>query len=239
MSTPSAPQEGTEPAAGDGGASGGPAYYRPGPSSGYYPQYPQNPFGPGSEGRPLPQFSAGYPATGGHEQVTYPYGGPFPAGTGPQFVGGPAPSRPRSMITALVLLLVPPVFFLVGGLAIALAPFDLNSLPPEAGVQQALAQSGLTAERLLSLMRIFGVVVAVLALLYAVLAVVSFVGKLGALVTLTVLTVLFDLFLLLTLVSAVANPAGAILPFLLLAASVAGVWLMFSGPVRAWFAAKR
>jgi len=240
VSTPSGPQEGTEPPAGDG-APGGPAYYRPGPSSGYYPQYPQNPFGPGSEGRPLPQFSAGHPAPARQEHVTYPYGGPFPAGTGPQFVGqsGPAPSRPRSMVTALVLLLVPPVFFLAGGLAIALVPFDLNALPPEAGVQQALAQSGLTAERLLSFMRIFGVVVAVLALIYGVLAVVSFVGKLGALVTLTVLTVLFDLFLLLTLLSAAANPAGAILPMILLATSVAGVWLMFSAPARAWFAAKR
>lgn len=235
MSTPSGPQDSTDPPPGGGGE--GPAYYRPGPSSGYYPQYPQNPFGPGSSGVP-PQYS--YRPGTGNENVTYPYGGPFPAGTGPQFVGDTAPAqRPRSMVTALVLLLVPPVFFLVAGLVLTLVPLDLDSFPPEAGVDQALAQSGLSEQQLLSAMRTFGVVVAVIAVLYAVLAVVSFMGRMGALVTLTVLTILFDLFLLLTLVSAAANPAGAILPVIVLATSVAGVWLMFTGPARAWFAAKR
>lgn len=240
MSTPSGPQDGTEPAAGDGAASSGPAYYRPGPSSGYYPQYPQNPYGPGSSGVP-PQFSAGYPAARPQENVTYPYGGPFPAGTGPQYAGrtGAPGGRPRNVVTAFVLLLVPPVLFLLVGLVLTLTPLTPDMIPPEAGIEEALAGSGLTMDQLLSAMRTFGAVLAVLALVYAALAVVAFLGKLGALITLTVLTVLFDLFWLLALVSSVANPLGAILPVIVLGTSVAGVALMFSAPARAWFAGQR
>ena len=238
MSTPSGPQDGTEPTAGDGGAPAGPAYYRPGPSSGYYPQYPQNPYGPGSSGVP-PQFGAGYPPPARQENVTYPYGGPFPAGTGPQYAGQAGATRPGSVVTALVLLLVSPALFLVVGLFLTLTPLTPDMFPPEAGIDEALRGSGLTMDQLLSALRTFGSVLALLALLYSVLAVVSFLGKLGALITLTVLTVLFDLFWLLALVSAAANPLGAILPVIVLATSVAGVWLMFSTSARAWFAAKR
>lgn len=239
MTTPPGPQDGPEPPAVDGGATpAGPAYYRPGPSSGYYPQYPQNPFGPGSSGVP-PQLS-GYPAARPQENVTYPYGGPFPAGTGPQWVGRSGrPDRPGNVVTALVLLLVAPVLFLVMGLALALTPLTPEMLPPEAGVDELVAASGITTEQLLSGLRAVGAVLAVLAVLYAVLAVVSFLGQLGALVALTVLTVLFDLFWLLALLSAATNPLGAILPVIVLGTSIAGVWLMFSTPARAWFAAKR
>ncbi len=240
MSTPSGPQDGTEPAVGAGGVPAGPAYYRPGPSSGYYPQYPQNPYGPGSSGVP-PQFSAGYPPAGRQENVTYPYGGPFPAGTGPQFAGqaGAAGKRPANVVTAFLLLLVPPALFLVVGLVLTLTPLTPDMFPPETGIAEALTASGLTMDQLLSAMRTFGAVLAVLAVLYAVLAVVSFLGKLGALITLTVLTALFDLFWLLALLSAATNPLGAILPVIVLGTSIAGVVLMFSAPARAWFAAKR
>ncbi len=239
MSTPSGPQDGAEPPTGDGGAPAGPAYYRPSPSSGYYPQYPQNPYGPGSTGVP-PQFSGGYPPAGGYEHVTYPYGGPFPAGTGPQYVGQSGPARrPGSVVTALALLLVAPVLFVVVGLVLTLMPLSPDMFPPEAGVEQALAGSGLTMEQLLSAMRTLGAVMAVLAVLYAVLAVVTFLGKMGALITLTVLTALFDLFWLVALVSAAANPVGAILPVIVLGTSIAGICLMFSASARAWFAAKR
>ncbi|WP_132428777.1 hypothetical protein [Pseudonocardia endophytica] len=238
MSTPSGPQDGTEPSAGDGGAApAGPAYYRPGPSSGYYPQYPQNPYGPGSSGVP-PQFAGGYPAA--RPQETYPYGGPFPAGTGPQYVGQTgATGRPRNVVTGFMFLLVSPALFIVVGLVLALAPLTPDMFPPETGIQEALTASGLTMEQLLSAMRTFGAVLAVLAVVYALLAVVSFLGKLGALITLTVLTVLFDLFWLLALLSAATNPIGAILPVIVLGTSIVGVTLMFSAQSRAWFAARR
>jgi hypothetical protein len=241
VSTPSGPTQ-DDSGAGDGGAApAGPAYYRPGPSSGYYPQYPQNPYGPGSSGVP-PQFAAGYPgpAPAPRPQETYPYGGPFPAGTGPQYVGqAGATSRPRNVVTGFMFLLVAPALFVVVGLVLTLAPLTPDMFPPEAGIQEALTASGLTMQQLLSAMRTFGAVLAVLAVVYAVLAVVSFLGKLGALITLTVLTVLFDLFWLLALLSAATNPVGAILPLIVLGTSIAGVTLMFSAQSRAWFAAKR
>ena len=240
MSTPTGPQDGTEPTAGDGGAPAGPAYYRPGPSSGYYPQDPQNPYGPGASGTP-PQFTGGYPAPRPPENVTYPYGGPFPAGTGPQHAGqaGAATRRPRTVVSGFLLLLVAPALFLVVGLVLTLTPLTPEMFPPETGIREALTASGLTMDQLLSAMRTFGAVLAVLAVLYAVLAVVSFIGKLGALITLTVLTVLFDLFWLLALLAAATNPVGAIVPVIVLGTSIVGVTLMFSAPARAWFAARR
>lgn len=213
-----------------------PAYYRPGPSSGYYPQYPQNPYGGGrTPSYAQPQY--GQPAVP-PQYGQAPYAQPGYGGAPGTGWAGPV-SRPPTMIVSLVLLLLAALPFLVGGLAVSIAPLTEEMFPPEAGLEQLQAQAGIGFAEIVSLFRTLGVVMAVLAAVYMVLAVVAFTGRAGARLALTVLTVLFGLFLLVALVGSLGNPLSLAVPLLVLVASVAGVALMFGAPAKAWFASRR
>lgn len=232
-------------------------YYRPGPSSGHYPQYPQNPYGGRPYGsHPYGQQVYGQPGTPaqapqpGYQQNPYPQAYPppqgqpagFPQQPGPDAWGRPQPGavlRPRSVTVALVLFLLPAALFLVGGLAMAFAPITPEMLSAQPQVDEALARSGLSMTQFLSFLRTAGAVVAFGAAVYALLAVVAYLGKFGALVGLTVLTVLFDLFWLVALLGSLAAPAGAVVPLLILLVSVGGLVLMYQAPAREWFTAQR
>lgn len=232
-------------------------YYRPGPSSGHYPQYPQNPYGgqaygqhpygqqlygqPGAPAQPPPA----YPQTYG-QQRSYPPPQDQPAGYPQQYGQDPygrpragAVRRPGSVRLALVLFLLPAALFLLGGLGLSFAPITPEMLSAQPQVDEALAQSGLTMTQFLSFIRTAGAIFAVAAVVYALLAVVAFLGKFGALVGLTVLTVLFDLFWLVALLGSLGDPIGALVPLVIIALSVGGLVLMYQGPARAWFSSLR
>ena len=248
---PSSPSEGdptpgTGAGTSDGQAGDAPVYYRPGPSSGHYPQYPQNPYGGQAYGNhPYGRQISGRPETtpapppAGYPQP-YPPSSPQPYGQAP--AGRPrdgAVPRPAPVTAALVLFLVPAALFLIGGLGLAFAPITPEMLSAQPEVDQALAQSGLSMTQFLSFVRTAGAIFAVGAAVYGLLAVVAWLGKFGALVGLTVLTAVFDLFWLVALLGSLGDPVGALVPLVVIALSVGGLVLMYQPPVRAWFTAQR
>ncbi|ANY07276.1 hypothetical protein [Pseudonocardia sp. HH130630-07] len=208
----------------DPGQQGAPQYYRPGPSSGTYPQYPQNPYPQGWTPGTAP---APYPSHGPVQ--------PSPAGLGPAPVR--KVPRPRQVVSALILLLASVLPFVVMGVTALFVTVD-DRLLDEAGVprdqiDQAMAQTGMTMEVLNQLFRVMGGIFVVLALAYAVLAVVAFLGRSGARLTLAILTGVYGLTLLLLMA---AMPLFAVL---VIAVAASGVTLLYSAPAREWYAARR
>lgn len=219
----------------DPGQHGAPRYYRPGPSSGTYPQYPQNPYPqgwtPGAAPAPYPQQAAPqWNATGGAGREAPPAGlGREPAGRVP---------RPRQVLTALILLLASALPFVVTGLTAMFVTVD-DALLNQAGVprdqiDQAMAQAGITMGQLNQLFRVMGAIFLVLALAHAALAVVAFLGRPGARLALAVVTGVYSLTLLLLM--AASLPLFAVL---VIAVAATGIALLYSAPAREWYAARR
>lgn len=208
-------------------------YYRPGPSSGSYPQYPQNPYPqgwrPGAAPAPFPQ----QPPTPGYDPHLDT--GPPPAGLP---AAGTAPvSRPRQVTSALLLLLTATLPFLLMGVTAMFATVN-DELLDQAGIPRAeldamMAQTGLTTDALTQAVRVMGGVFLVLALAYAGVAVAAFLGQAWARVVLVVLTALYGLPLLLMMAPTLPLFAVAVL-----ALAVTGLWLLFSPPAKTWYAAR-
>ena len=216
----------------DPGQQGAPQYYRPGPSSGSYPQYPQNPYPqgwtPGAQPAPYPQQPSG-------TAPQWNSGNP-PAGLGPRPAG--RLSRPGHVLTALILLLAAALPFVVMGVAAMVTPVDASMLDqagvPRAEMDAVLAQAGMTFEQLAQMVRVMGGIFLALALLYAVLAVVAFLGTGGARLAIAVLTGVYGLPLLLMM--AATLPAFAVL---VLAVASTGVALLYSRPAKEWYASRK
>ncbi|MBC3189584.1 hypothetical protein H7X46_00695 [Pseudonocardia sp. C8] len=215
----------------DPGEQGTPRYYRPGPSSGTYPQYPQNPYPHGwTPGAPPPPFPA--PPAG---QTRWNAAGDAPAGTGrPQ--GRVA--RPPQVVTALVLLLAAALPFVLMGVAAMLTPVD-ESVLNQAGIPRAeldamMAQAHVTFAQLTQMVRVMGGIFLVLALAYGALAVVAFLGRGGARLALAVLTGVYGLPLL--LMTAPTLPWFAVL---VVAVAAGGVVLLYGRPASEWYAARK
>ncbi|MEQ3550420.1 hypothetical protein WIS52_08050 [Pseudonocardia nematodicida] len=219
----------------------GPQYYRPGPSSGHYPQYPQNPYPTG--GGPTP--GAGRPAgfgpdpqqqVGQWQQGWAPPAGGAPAGLG-QTGTAPVP-RPRQVVTSLILLLTSTVPFVFMGIQAMFMTIN-QALLNDAGIPRSqLAQveaAGITMDQLTQLFRVMGGVFVVLALVYAVVAVVAFRGRPAARLVLAILTAVYGLPLLLLMA---ASPL-ALFAVAVLALAGVGVWLLYSQPAREWYAARK
>jgi hypothetical protein len=229
----------------DPGPQGPPQYYRPGPSSGTYPQYPQNPYPqgwtPGAQPAPYPQQVPDRPGDQGGpgpapQWNTTAGWGPPPAGTVPS--GDRGPSRPRQVVTGLVLLLASTVPFLVMGITTMFVTVD-DALLAESGVprdqlDQAMGQTGITMDQLTQLFRVMGGIFLVLALVYAALAVVAFLGRSGARLTVAILTAVYGLPLL--LIMAASLPLFAVL---VVAVASAGVVMLYSRPANEWYASRR
>lgn len=217
----------------DPGQQGTPQYYRPGPSSGHYPQYPQNPYPQGWTPGALPPPPPGQDAAPQYGQQ--PYGQQSPAGLGE---GGAAPvPRPRQVTTALILLIAATLPFVLMGVTAMFATVNdelLNQAGiPRAEVDAMLTQAGLTLEQLTQAVRVMGGVFLVLAAVYAALAVVAFLGRPGVRIALVVLTVVYGLPLLLMMA-----PTLPLFPVAVLALAATGLWLLFSAPAKAWYASR-
>ncbi|MBP2365657.1 hypothetical protein [Pseudonocardia parietis] len=232
----------------DPGQQGTPQYYRPGPSSGTYPQYPQNPYPhgwtPGTPPAPYPQQVPG----GSDPQQAGPQPGPQwnttggggwgnpPAGLG-QTPAAKAP-RPRQLVTALIMLLAAALPFVLMGVAAMVTPVD-ESMLEQAGIPRAeyeamMTQAGMTFDQLAQMVRVMGAVFLVLALIYAALAVVAFLGAGGARLALAVLTGVYGLPLLLMMA-----PTLPLFGVLVVAVAAAGVVLLYSRPAKEWYAARK
>ncbi|MFP5069439.1 hypothetical protein ACLFMI_07215 [Pseudonocardia nantongensis] len=233
----------------------GTRYYRPGPSSGHYPQYPQNPYPqgwtPGAVPAPPPpsgqdaspqqgQTPSGQPRYGqqpyGQQQYGQAqYGQAPPAGLGQG--GGARVPRPGQVTTALILLIVATLPFVLMGVTAMFATVDdelLNQAGiPRAEVDAMMAQAGLTLDQLTQAIRVMGGMFLVLAAVYAALAVVAFLGRPGARIALVVLTAVYGLPLLLMMAPTLPLFAVAVL-----ALAAAGLWLLFSPPARTWYASR-
>ena len=225
----------------DPGQQGTPQYYRPGPSSGSYPQYPQNPYPqgwtPGTPPAPYPQQAPHPqdPQQAGPQWNTASGWGPPPAGLRP--TSSRTVPRPRQLLTGLILLLAATVPFVVMGVTAMLVTVD-DALLDQAGIprdqlDQAMAQAGITLEQMTQLFRVMGVIFLVLALSYAVLAVVAFLGKPGARLTVAILTGVYGVPLLLMMA-----PSLPLFAVLVLAVASTGVVLLYSRPAREWYASR-
>ncbi|MCE0762705.1 hypothetical protein LWC35_07250 [Pseudonocardia kujensis] len=219
----------------------GPRYYPSGPSTGRYPQYPQNPYPQGASPAGAPQagqhpadrFSAGqYPAG----QYAYsPYAqAPTPAPT-PSADEPRRGRRPATMAGALVLLVLSAVPFLVFGVLGLFVPISQDMFPPELGLDAMLTQYNVSFDQFLQAVRLLLALVAVLALVYIGLAVAAFAGKAWGRAAATVLTVLFCGFLLLN----IGGGGSSLIVLAPVVLAVAGVVLMFVRPSAEWFAALR
>ncbi|MFP5019679.1 hypothetical protein [Pseudonocardia phyllosphaerae] len=219
-----------------------PQYYRPGPSSGTYPQYPQNPYpngwAPGTSPAPYPQQPSPAPQAPAPEQAPHQQpSGPYPAwpgGTG----SSPQPAtRPTQVRLALVLLLLSALPFVLMGVVAMRTTIDQATLDgsgiPRALAEQALTNSGFTFEALTTAVRVMGGVFVVLALVYAVVAFVAFRGSSGARFVLVVLTVVYGIPLLLMMAPTLPSFAVAIL-----ALAAVGIWLLFTPAARTWYDAR-
>ncbi|MCE3553205.1 hypothetical protein LWC33_17295 [Pseudonocardia sp. RS11V-5] len=210
----------------------GPRYYPSGPSTGQYPQYPQNPYPQGTSPAGAPQGDQ-HPAgqyTGG--QYAYsPYAqAPTPSADEPRRA-----RRPATMAGALVLLVLSALPFLVFGVLGLFVPISQDMFPPELGLDAMLTQYNVSFDQFLQAVRLLLALVAVLALVYIGLAVAAFAGKAWGRVAVTVLTVLFCGFLLLNL----GGGASSLIILAPVVLAVAGVVLMFVRPSAAWFAGLR
>lgn len=209
---------------------GPPQYYRPGPSSGRYPQYPQNPYPQGWTPGAAPATPPVAPHRPGPDAVSPP-----PAGFGARDAA-PVP-RPRQVTTALVLLLIATLPFVLMGAAALFATVDdglLNQTGiPRAELDAMMAQAGMTLQALTVGIRVMGGVFLVLALGYAAVALVAHLGRTGARIALLVLTIVYGLPLLVLMAPTLPLFAVAVL-----AVAGTGVWLLFSGPAKDWFASR-
>ncbi|BBG04841.1 MULTISPECIES: hypothetical protein [Pseudonocardia] len=237
------------------GEQGAPQYYRPGPSTGHYPQYPQNPYpngwtpaaAPAPQAHPQPQPHP-QPHPQAHPQAQAQPGPQWNTGSAPQGWGQPpaglAPggttpvARPRQVVTALILLIAAALPFVLMGAAAMVAQVDQATLDqagvPRAELDAVMAQAGVTMEQLTQLVRVMGGVFLVLALVYAALAVVAFLGRPGARLALAVLTAVYGLPLLLLMAPTIPVFAVAIL-----AISSAGVVLLYGQAAREWYASRK
>lgn len=226
----------------DPGQHDAPQYYRPGPSTGRYPQYPQNPYPHGWHGGATPPASpqqapaAPAPQPGTTAPPTSGWGPP-PAGLG----GGPQgrPARPRQMVTALVALVAAALPFVVTGIGSLFVTFN-ESLLNDAGIPRgefdaALAQSGLTMAQFGDAVRILGVVFVAMAVIWIVLAVAAFLGASWARVVLIVLLALYGLPLL-AIMGTSGQPMFAVL---VIGIAAVGVTLLFGRPAKEWYATRR
>ncbi|ALE79219.1 hypothetical protein WY02_13135 [Pseudonocardia sp. AL041005-10] len=238
-----------------------PQYYRPGPSTGRYPQYPQNPYPhgwhggatpppapqqapaapapqPGTTAQPgaVPQPGSGQQAGQGPQWNAASGWGPPPAGLGSGPQGRPA--RPRQVVTALVALVAAALPFVVMGIGAMFATINdavLNDTGlPRADIDAALAQTGLTMDQLTQFVRVMGGIFLVLALVWIALAVVAFLGAGGARIALAVLAGVYGIPLLLLMA-----PTIPLFAVLVVALSVAGVALLFGRPAKEWYATRK
>lgn len=230
----------------DPGQHDAPQYYRPGPSTGRYPQYPQNPYPNGWHGGstppPSPQQAPAAPAPQpgqgqGPQWNTASGWGPPPAGLGSEPQGRPA--RPRQVVTALVALIAAAVPFVVTGIGSLFVTVN-ESLLNDSGIPRgefdaALAASGMTMAQFGQAVRVMGVVFLVLALVWIALAVAAFLGAAGARIALIVLLVLYGIPLLLIMLIG-GQPVFAVL---VVGVAAAGVALLFGRPAKEWYAARK
>jgi hypothetical protein len=234
VSTPPDPQQG-QPYPGQqpyGTGYGGVQYPYPGDQGlapGQQPQgYPYNPYA---------QPTAGQNPYGQNPYAQSPYG------TGPAGLGdkGPGPvARPGILVLGLVLMVLAALPFLAFGVLFLVVPLDTSLIPPELLDAPELAQAGITAESLLTFVRILGGVFAVLAVLYILFAVLAFAGRNWSRILVTVMTVGFSLFLVLGAVSGgVADPASAGILLAPVVLGVAGVVILFLAPSNRFFSAPR
>lgn len=201
-------------------------------------QYPY----PGDQGLAPGQQPQGYPYNPYAQASPYgqpPYGGgQYPAGLDDKAT---APAvRPGVMVLGLVLLILSALPFLVFGVAFLVVPLDTSLIPPDLLDTPELAGSGITAETLLSFVRILGGIILVLAALYVVFAVLAFVGHNWARILVAVMTGGFSLFLLFGAFSGgAADPASAAIVLAPVGLAVAGVVLMFVTASSRYFATAR
>jgi hypothetical protein len=225
------------------------------PQYGQQPQYEQPQYGQPQYGQPQygqPQYGAqpgGYgqqpPYNPYAQQGQYgqpgpyggaPYGGQYGAGYNP-YGGGPAGidagdagpvARPGIMVLSVVLLILSALPFLAGGALLLMLPLDLSAIPPEFGLDQQLAEAGLTPEMFVSGIRAVAGFILVLALLYVLFAVLAFLGRNWARITLTIMTVGFTLLMLSGTLSGAAGDTGSMVILLaIVAASVGGTIILF------------
>ncbi|WP_224389218.1 SurA N-terminal domain-containing protein [Pseudonocardia sp. ICBG1293] len=235
----------------DPGQHDAPQYYRPGPSTGRYPQYPQNPYPNGWHGgstppaspqqapaapTPAPQPGPGRQAGQGPQWNAGSGWGPPPAGLGSGPQGRPA--RPRQVLSALIVLVAAALPFVVMGIGAMFATITDAVLDdtgiPRADIDAALAQTGLTMDQLTQFVRVMGGVFLVLGLVWIALAVVAFLGAGGARIALAVLAGVYGIPLLLLM--APTLPLFAVLVVVL---SVAGVALLYGPAAKEWYATRR
>jgi hypothetical protein len=205
----------------------GPRYYPSGPSTGQYPQYPQNPYPQGAS-------PAGEPYGGASQSGQYAYS-PYSQDPAPTPDEPRAVRRPATMIGALVLLVLSAVPFLVFGVLGLFVPISQDMFPPELGLDAMLTQYNVSFDQFLQAVRLLLALVAVLALVYIGLAVAAFAGRSWGRIATTALTVLFCGFLLLNL----GGGASSLVVLGPVVLAVAGVVLMFLRPSAEWFAARR
>lgn len=231
VSTPPDPQQG-QPYPGQQ-PQGTPPPYGTGYGGAQYPY-------PGDQGLAPGQQPQGYPYNPYAPPTPYgqsPYGGGYPAGL--DKAAAPA-VRPGIMVLGLVLMILAALPFLAFGVLFLVVPLDTSLIPPELLNAPELAQAGITAETLLSFVRIIGGVFAVLALLYILFAVLAFLGRNWSRILVTVMTVGFSLFLLLGAVNGGAADAASIAILLTpVVLAVAGAAILFVPAARQYFAAPR
>lgn len=200
-------------------------------------QYPY----PGDQGLEPGQQPQGYPYNPYAQPTPYgqsPYGGgQYPAGL--DKAAAPA-VRPGIMVLGLVLMILAALPFLAFGVLFLVVPLDSTTIPPEVFNNPQLAEAGVTAETLISILRVFGGVFVVLALLYITFAILAFLGRNWSRILVTVMTVGFSLFLLLGAVSGGAADAASIVILLTpVVLAAAGVAILFVPAARQYFAAPR
>lgn len=215
-----------------------------------YPgQQPQQPYGTGYGGAQYP-YPGDQGLAPGQQPQGYPYNpyaqpspyGQSPYGSGPAGLDKVAAPvvRPGIMVLGLVLMILAALPFLAFGVLFLVVPLDTSLIPPELLNTPELAEANITAETLLSFVRIGGGILAVLAALHILFAALAFAGRNWSRILVTVMTVGFSVFLVLGAVGGgAADPASAgilLAPVLL---GVGGVVTMFLAPSNRFFAAPR
>ncbi|MHA6792557.1 hypothetical protein ACVGVM_03405 [Pseudonocardia bannensis] len=231
------PQYGAQPGYGEQPEYGQQPQYGAQPGYGQQPEYGQQPaYGQQPQyGVPYGQQTSGQYPYGG--QYPYPYGAAGPAGLD-DTPTTPA-KRPGAMILSLVLLLLSALPFLATGAVLLAVPINLDGLPPELNVDQALADAGVSAEQLVSAFRVGAGIVLLLALLYVVFAILAFLGRNWARIVLTIMTVAFAMVLLLGVLTTGTDAASLGILLGILVASVGGTVLLFLAPSNQFFNAAR
>jgi hypothetical protein len=143
------------------------------------------------------------------------------------------------MVLGLIMMLLSTIPFVLVGVAALVLQANADAVVSQVLNNPAFANAGVTAQSILSFLKIVGAIIAVIGLLYAVFAVLGFLGKNWARIVAAIMSALFGIFLVFVAIGSSSDASSLIFVLALLVLCVGGVVTYFLRDSNSYFAAVR